>query len=82
MHPLSHNTGLNQPVKYTIKYANSRDSDVSNFIGSDQKVEPNHLAAFQVMTSKSDFLLIGVGTITLKGSMNTANSGKTSLLVE
>ena len=34
------------------------------------------------MTPKSDFLLIGVGTIAPKGSMNTTNFGKTSLFVE
>ena len=34
------------------------------------------------MTPKSDFLLTGAGTITPKGSMNTANFGKTSLFVE
>ena len=34
------------------------------------------------MTLKSDFLLIGVGTVTPKGSMNTANFGKSSLFVE
>ena len=34
------------------------------------------------MTPKSDFLLIGVTTITPKGSMNTANFGKTSLFVD
>ena len=34
------------------------------------------------MVPKSDFLLIGAGTITPKGSMNTANFGKTSLFVE
>ena len=37
---------------------------------------------FQVMASKSDFLLIGTWTITPKESMNTANFGKTSLFVE
>ena len=34
------------------------------------------------MTPKSDFLLIGAGTITPKGSMNTTNFGETSLSVE
>ena len=34
------------------------------------------------MTPKSDFLLIGAGTITPKASMNTENFGKTSLFVE
>ena len=34
------------------------------------------------MTPRSDFLLIGTGKITPKGSMNTANFGKTSLFVE
>ena len=34
------------------------------------------------MTPKTDFLLIGPGTTTPKGSMNTANFGKTSLFVE
>ena len=34
------------------------------------------------MTPKSDFLLIEAGIITLKGSMNTTNFGKTSLFVE
>ena len=34
------------------------------------------------MTPKSDFLLIGAGTITPKGFMNTANFGKTSLFVK
>ena len=44
----------------------SRGFDVSNFIGSDQKVVPYH----PVMTPKSDFLLTGAGTITPKVSMN------------
>ena len=60
----------------------SGGSDVSNFIGSDQKVAPYHLVVFQVMTPKSDFLLIGAGAITPKGSMNTANFGKMSLFGE
>ena len=34
------------------------------------------------MTPKSDFLLIRAGTIIGKGSMNTANFGKTSLFTE
>ena len=34
------------------------------------------------MTPKSDFLLIGAATIKPKGSMNTANFGKTLLFVE
>ena len=34
------------------------------------------------MTPKRDFLLLGLGQITPKGSMNTANFGKTSLFVE
>ena len=45
-------------------------------------VAPYQLIVFQVMTPKSDFLLIGAGTITPKGSMNTANFGKNSLFVE
>ena len=60
----------------------SRGSDVSNFIRSDQKVAPYQLVAFWVMTPRSDFSLIGAGTKTPKGSMNTANFGKTSLFVE
>ena len=34
------------------------------------------------MTPKSDFLLIGAGTITYKELINTANFEKPSLLVE
>ena len=34
------------------------------------------------MTPKSDFLLIGAGAITPKGSMNTSNFAKTSLFIE
>ena len=34
------------------------------------------------MTPKSDFLLIGAGTIIPKGCMSTTNFGKTSLFVE
>ena len=34
------------------------------------------------MTPKSGFLLIGAGTITPKGSMNTADFGKTSLFLQ
>ena len=34
------------------------------------------------MTPKKDFLLIGAGAITLKGSMNTAHFGKTSPFIE
>ena len=60
----------------------SQGSDVSNFLGSDQKVAPYQLVVFWVMTLKSDFLLIEAGTITTKGSMNTANFGKISLFVE
>ena len=45
-------------------------------------VAPYQLVVFQVMASKSDFLLIGTWTITPKESMNTANFGKTSLFVE
>ena len=45
---------------------NSRGSDFSNFIGSDQKVAPYHLVVSQVMKPKSDFLLIEVGAITPK----------------
>ena len=60
----------------------SQASDVSNFIGSDQKVAPYQLVGFQVMTPKSYFLLIGAGTITPKGSMNTVNFEKTLLFVE
>ena len=65
-------------VEITFK---SQGSNVSIFIGSDQKVAPYQLV-FQVMTPKSDFLLIGAGTITPKGSMNTTNFGETSLSVE
>ena len=60
----------------------SRGSDVSNFIGSDQKVAPYQLVVFQVMARKKDFLLIGAESITPKGSINTVNLGKTSLFVE
>ena len=60
---------------------NSQGFDVSNFTGSDQKVAPYQLVFFEVMTPKSDFLIIGVGTIAPKGSMNTANFRKTSLSV-
>ena len=60
---------------------NSQSSDVSNFIESDQKVALYQLVVFWVMTPKSDFLLIGDGTITPKGSINTANFGKTSLFI-
>ena len=45
-------------------------------------VAPYQFVVFQVMASKSDFLLIGTWTITPKESMNTANFGKTSLFVE
>ena len=62
--------------------SNSQGSDVSNFIGSDQKVAPYQLVVFEVITPKSDSLLIGVGTIAPKGSMDTADFGKTSLFVE
>ena len=65
-----------------LQSANSQGSDVSNFIGSDQKVAPYHLVVFKIMTPKSDFLLIGTGPITPKGSMDTANFGKTSLFVQ
>ena len=60
----------------------SQGSDISNFMESDQKVAPYLLYVFWVTTAKSDFLLIGAGTITPKGSINTANFGKTSLFVE
>ena len=63
-------------------FSYSQGSDVSNFIRSDQKFAPYQLLVFEVMAPKSDFLLIGVGTIAPKGSMNTANFGKTSLFVE
>ena len=54
----------------------SQGSDVSNFLGSDQKVAPYQLVVFWVMTPKIDYLLIETATITPKGSMNTANFGK------
>ena len=60
----------------------SQDSHVSNFIGSDQKVAPYLLVGFEVMTPKSDFLIVENRTITPKGSINTANLGKTSLFIE
>ena len=60
----------------------SQDSDISNFIESDQKVAPYQLVVSWVMTPKNDFLLIGAGTIIPKGFMNTANFGKTSLFIE
>ena len=75
-HPLYQNIGRIFIDTY------SRGSDVLNFIGSDQKVAPYNLVVFKVMTPKNDFLLIGAGTITPKGFMNTANLGKTSLFVE
>ena len=68
-------------INFYSKYI-SRRSDVSNFKWSDQKIAPYHLVAFWVMTPKSDFLLIGAGTITPKVSMNTVNFGKTSLFFE
>ena len=54
----------------------SRSSDISNFIGSDQKVAPHQLVVFYLMTPKSDFWVIGAETITPKGSMNKANLEK------
>ena len=60
----------------------SQGSDVSNFIGSDQKVAPYQLVAVWVMTPKSYFLLIGTGTITPKGSTSTVNFGKNSQFVD
>ena len=48
------------------KLSFSRGSDISNFIRSDQKVAP-YLVVFQVITPKSDFLLIGAETTTPKG---------------
>ena len=45
-------------------------------------VAPYHLVFFQVMTPKSDFLLIGDGTMAPQRSINTANFGQTSLFVE
>ena len=66
----------------TLIDANSQGFDVSNFTGSDQKVASYQLVIFEVMTPKSDFLLIGVGTIAFKGSMNTVDFGKTPLFVE
>ena len=70
-------------IKYNIKClfvtikAIYWGSHVLNFIGSDQNVAPYHLVVFYVMTPQRDFSLIGVGTITPKGSMNTANVEKT-----
>ena len=43
---------------------------------------PSFPLTHQPMIPKSDFLLIGAGTMTSKGSMNTANFGKTSLFDE
>ena len=60
----------------------SQGSDISNVIGSDQKVAPYQLVAFKGMTSKSDSLPNGARIITPKGSMNTGNFGKTLLFVE
>ena len=53
-----------------------RGPDVSNFIGSDQKVAPYHLVVSWAMTPKSYFFVTGVGIITSKGSIKTANFGK------
>ena len=50
-------------------------------MGSDQKVAQSRLIVFQVMTPKSDFLLIRTWTVAPKRSMNTANFAKTSLLL-
>ena len=61
---------------FYLQYIVVGGCDVSNLIGSDQLVAPYYLVVFEVMTPKSDFLLIGNGTITPKGSMNTANYGK------
>ena len=47
------------------KLSFSRGSDISNFIRSDLKVAP--YLVFQVITPKSDFLLIGAETTTPKG---------------
>ena len=60
----------------------SQGSDVSNFIRSDQKVALYQLVAVCVVTPKSDFLLIGIGTITPNWSMNTVKFGKNSQFVE
>ena len=65
-----------------LNSAYSWGSDVSNFIGTDQKVAPYHLVLYWVMTPKIDFLLIGAETITPKGFMNIENVGKTSLFIE
>ena len=51
-------------------------------MGNDQKVAPYQLVVSSVITLKSDFLLIEAGAITPKGSMNTANIGKTSQVIE
>ena len=65
-----------------VQVFNSQGSDVWNFIGRDQKIAPYQLVVFEVMTPKSDFLLISVGGITPKGFMNTAKFRKTSLFLE
>ena len=59
-----------------------RGPDVSNFIGSDQKVAPYHLVVSWAMTPKSYFFVTGVGIITTQGSIKTANFGKTLLFAE
>ena len=46
------------------------------------KVASYQLVVSEVMTPKSDFLLIETGAIAPKGSMDTANFGKTPLFVE
>ena len=66
----------------SFSHPHSWGSNLSNFIGSDQKVAPYNLVVLYVKTQKSDFLLIGAGTITPKRSINTVNFGKTSLSVD
>ena len=59
----------------------SRGSDIWNFIESDQEVASYQLVVSWVIAPKSDFLLIEAGTITPKGSMNTANMEKLHCLL-
>ena len=60
----------------------SHNSDVLNFIGSYKKIAPHHLVVFQVTMPNSDFLLIGVGTITSKEPMDKKEIVKASVFIE
>ena len=62
------------------KANNNQGTDVSNFIGNDQKIAPYHLVVFQVYNDIKKWFLTNWGWD--NNTMNTENGGKTLLCDE